>query len=91
MLTSPPYVSKKKLVEIYEHQQEHNDFYDDFLVPLIQKCLTHIKRNGKVCFNMNKEMYDIVATKFRACNETYDLLQQKRLGKNKEEKIYIWY
>jgi len=91
VLTSPPYMTKKKLVEVYEHQQEHNDFYDDFLVPLIQKCLTHIKRNGKVCFNMNKEMYDIVATKFRECNETYDLHQQKRLGKNKEEKIYIWY
>lgn len=91
VLTSPPYVSKKKLVEIYEHQQEYTDFYDDFLVPLIKKCLASIKRNGKVCFNMNKEMYDIVVSKFREADETVELLQQKRLANNKSEKIYIWY
>jgi tRNA1(Val) A37 N6-methylase TrmN6 len=92
VLTSPPYFSKKAVVEVYEHQHDWNEeaFYDGFLVPLIRKCLTHIKRQGKVCFNMNKEMYDTVAKKFRPCDVEYNLLQQKRLGKNKEEKIYIW-
>lgn len=91
VLTSPPYVKGKKLIEIYEHQTTHDEFYDEFLVPLIIKCLRHIKRNGKVCFNMTNEMYEIVALKFRECDEILDLPQQKRLGKNKEEKIYVWW
>jgi hypothetical protein len=92
VLTSPPYITKKTIVEIYEHMADwdENAFYEAFLVPLIRKCLTHIKRKGKVCFNMNREMYEIVAKKFRPCDLEFDLLQQKRLGKNKEEKIFIW-
>lgn len=91
VLTSTPYVKGNKLVEEYEHQTTYNEFYDEFLIPLITKCLKYIKRNGKVCFNMNREMYEIVALKFRECNETLDLPQQKRLGKNKKEKIYVWW
>ena len=92
VLTSPPYMSKKSVVEIYEHQDHWNEdtFYDAFLVPLLRKCLNHIKRKGKVCFNMNREMYETVARNFRPCDLEFDLLQQKRLGKNKEEKIFIW-
>jgi tRNA1(Val) A37 N6-methylase TrmN6 len=91
VLTSPPYVNKKRqLVEVYENHPDQKDFYKDFLVPLIKKCLKHIKRNGKVCFNINKEMYEEVAKQFRPSDQVFDLLQAKRLGKNKEEKIYIW-
>ena len=67
------------------------DFYGIFLVPLIQKCLRHIKRNGKVCFNMNDVMYEQVAKRFRPANEEYNMLQQKRLAKDKGEKLYVWY
>lgn len=91
VLTSTPYVNKAgKMVEIYEHQVVMQDFYGKFLVPLIQKCLRHIKRNGKVCFNMNSIMYDEVAKRFRPADEQYDMLQQKRLTKNKEERLYVW-
>ena len=91
VLTSTPYVNKAgKMVEIYEHQVIMEDFYKDFLVPLIQKCLRHIKRNGKVCFNMNAVMYDEVVKLFRPANEQHDMLQQKRLAKDKGEKLYVW-
>jgi len=91
VLTSTPYVNKAgKMVETYEHQVVMQDFYGKFLVPLIQKCLRHIKRNGKVCFNMNSIMYDEVAKRFRPADEQFDMLQQKRLTKNKEEQLYVW-
>lgn len=92
VLTSTPYVNKAgKMVEVYEHQVIMADFYKDFLVPLIQKCLRHIKRNGKVCFNMNSVMYDAVVKLFRPAEEQHDMLQQKRLAKDKGEKLYVWY
>lgn len=91
VLTSTPYVNKAgKMVEIYEHQVIMDDFYGKFLVPLIEKSLRHIKRNGKVCFNMNSVMYDEVAKRFRPANEQHDMLQQKRLAKDKGEKLYVW-
>lgn len=91
VLTSTPYVNKAgKMVEIYEHQVIMDDFYGKFLVPLIEKSLRHIKRNGKVCFNMNSVMYEEVAKRFRPANEQHDMLQQKRLAKDKGEKLYVW-
>jgi len=92
VLTSTPYVNKAgKMVEVYEHQVIMEDFYGAFLVPLIQKCLRHIKRNGKVCFNMNSVMYEEVAHRFRPAEEEHDMLQQKRLAKDKGEKLYVWH
>jgi hypothetical protein len=92
VLTSTPYVNKAgKMVEVYEHQVIMDDFYGIFLIPLIQKCLRHIKRNGKVCFNMNDVMYAVVAQKFRPADEEHDMLQQKRLAKDKGEKLYVWH
>jgi hypothetical protein len=92
VLTSTPYVNKAgKMVEVYEHQVIMDDFYKDFLVPLIQKCLRHIKRNGKVVFNMSSIMYDEVAKLFRPADEQHDMLQQKRLAKDKGEKLYVWH
>ena len=91
VLTSPPYFKKNKLIEIYEYQKMYNNFYDDFLIPLLKKCLKYIKRNGKVCFNINKEMYDVICIKFKPANECIDLLQQKKMGRNRNEKIYVWF
>lgn len=91
VLTSTPYVNKAgKMVEVYEHQVSVDDFYGVFLVPLIQKCLRHIKRNGKVCFNMNSIMYDEVVKRFRPSDEQYNMLQQKRLSKDKGALLYVW-
>jgi hypothetical protein len=34
---------------------------------------------------------ELLATGFKEANETIDLLQQKREGKDKCDKIYVWY
>ena len=91
VLTSPPYIN----LEQYPHMTTWDTskaFYSDFLIPLLKKCLTHIKRDGKVCFNISPEMYDeLLSNGFRRADEEYDLLQMKRKGKDKGDKIYIWY
>tara|TARA_R110000868_G_scaffold357823_1_gene619354 strand:- start:33 stop:872 length:840 start_codon:yes stop_codon:yes gene_type:complete len=90
VLTSPPYIN----LEVYENMSKFKDdsaFYKNFLIPLIEKCLAHIKNKGRVCFNISPKMYaDLLKAGFRACNEEYDLLQQKRLGNDKQDKIYCW-
>jgi hypothetical protein len=89
VLTSPPYYVK----ELYNHMatwKDENDFYDAFLVPLIAKCIAGCSKGGKVCFNISPEMYAKLLTRFRPCDSEIDLLQQKRLDKNKQDKIYIW-
>ena len=91
VLTSPPYIN----LEVYPNMtkfESNKAFYIEFLIPLINKCLKHIKLNGKVCFNISPKMYrDLLANGFREADDEYDLLQQKREGKDKEDKIYIWH
>lgn len=90
VLTSPPYIN----LEQYENMkpfESDKKFYTEFLIPLLEKCLKHIRRNGFVCFNISPKMYaDLLKYGFRPANQEHDLLQQKRLGKNKEDKIYCW-
>jgi len=67
--------------------------YLEFLLPLFNKCITHIKPGGHVCFNISPSMYDD-ALKFGLpiCDIEEDLLQQlgKKMNKKKQDKIYIW-
>jgi len=90
VLTSPPYVN----LEVYQGMTPFASdkvFYDKFLIPLLNKCLAHIKPGGRVCFNISPKMYaDLQKHGYRAADEEEDLLQQKRLGKDKGDKIYIW-
>jgi hypothetical protein len=90
VLTSPPYIN----LETYSHMSKYESnakFYKEFLIPLIEKCLANIKRNGWVCFNISPEMYkDLVAYGMRKADMEEDLLQQKKLGKDKCDKIYCW-
>lgn len=90
VLTSPPYIN----LEVYEMMppfESKAKFYKEFLIPLLQKCLTHIKDPGWVAFNISQQMYlELLEFGFRACDAEEDLLQQKRFGKKKEDKIYLW-
>jgi hypothetical protein len=90
VLTSPPYIN----LEVYENMtpfESNKSFYEQFLIPMITKSLKYIKPEGRVCINISPKMYaDLIKFGFSPCDEEYDLLQQKRLGKNKEDKIYIW-
>jgi hypothetical protein len=91
VLTSPPYIN----IEIYENMKPYDSkkaFYELFLIPLLNKCLKHIKKGGKVAFNISPQMYkELISFGYRKCDIEDDLLQQKRLGKDKNDKIYIWY
>lgn len=90
VLTSPPYIN----LEMYENMElfESNEmFYKKFLVPMVEKSLKYIKEGGKVAINISPKMYKDLTKYVRTCDETCDMLQQKRMGKDKEDKIYIWY
>lgn len=90
VLTSPPYIN----VELYPNMtpfESKEAYYKKFLIPLLNKCRAHIKPGGRVCFNISPKMYvDLLIHGYPRCDESENLLQQKRLGKDKEDKIYIW-
>ena len=87
VLTSPPYGNK----EIYRHMTPWKNAYEfttQFLSPLIQKCLDHIRREGWVFFNMDDEMYkNLISSGFRECDEKFGLPTEK--GSCKEQ-VYGW-
>jgi len=90
VLTSPPYFN----LEVYPHMPEWENkkkFYDDFLIPLINKCRANIKRGGKVCFNISPKMYsELMLRDYEECKEMIPMLQQKVRGKDKEDMVYVW-
>lgn len=92
VLTSPPYVN----LEIYEHMtpwESNQAFYENFFIPIWQKCVDNIRAGGKVCFNISPKMYDdAVSFGLTPCDLEEDLLQQlgQQKGKKKQDKIYIW-
>ena len=90
VLTSPPYIN----IEVYEKMTPYESkeaFYKKFLIPLIDKCRASIRRNGKVCINIDVKMYDdLLKFGYAPCNEKYDMKQQKVQGKDKGQKIYVW-
>ena len=87
VLTSPPYVN----IEQYEGMnlfKDNDEFYEEFLIPLIDKCRKHIKRNGKVAFNISPKMYnELLSYNYQASDDIIDLPQQ---GDKKNDKIYVW-
>ena len=98
VLTSPPYIN----LEVYEHMDlwdSDTAFYQEFFIPLWQKCIDNIKPGGHVCFNISPKMYaDALKNGLTPCHEEEDLKQQMgqkantiRQGKKKQDKIYIWH
>lgn len=92
VLTSPPYSNLEK----YAHMKgwkDNEDFHINFFIPLWKKCLKHIKRDGKVCFNISPKMYE-EAQKYGLlpCDSEEDLKQQlgQKKTKKTQDKIYIW-
>jgi hypothetical protein len=91
VLTSPPYYN----LEVYQGMPRfvsEDVFYKEFLIPLLDKCRKHIKRNGKVLFNISPKMYKkLTGTyKYPSCVASYHMLQQKRKGIDKGDLIYSW-
>jgi len=90
VLTSPPYVNLEMYpgMSLFESKEK---FYKEFLIPLIDKCLKHIKRDGWVCFNISPKMYkELLVFGYKECEREYDMKQQKVKGIDKGDKIYCW-
>lgn len=90
VLTSPPYLN----LELYENMKPFENkekFYNDFLIPLMNKCFQYLKEGGKMCFNISPDMYkDLIKFGFRECNEKENLKQSIKSKKQREDFIYIW-
>lgn len=87
VLTSPPYVNLERYNGMAPFK-DNDEFYKEFLIPLIDKCRKHIKRNGKVAFNICPKMFEkLLSYKYEAPDEAIDLLQTSG---NKNHKIYVW-
>jgi len=90
VLTSPPYIN----LEVYQGMtpfESDTAYYDGFLLPLITKCIRYCKTGGWVCFNISPKMFQELKKRgFREPEEQHDLLQQKRSGRDKQDKIYCW-
>jgi hypothetical protein len=91
VLTSPPYIN----LEMYKHMplfDTDHAYYTTWLIPLLDKCLLHIKKGGHVCFNISPKMYHALTVyhKYKLCDFEINMLQQKRLGIDKQDKTYCW-
>lgn len=92
ILTSPPYVN----MELYENMKPfENDkvFYEEFLMPTMDKAFTHMKDGGHMCINISPKMFKaLMKHGYRKPDNQIDLRQQ--LGQNhsikSQDYIYIW-
>lgn len=90
VLTSPPYINLEKYqnMELFDSKEI---FYKEFLIPLLEKCLKHIKRNGTVCFNISPDMYqELLNFKFRKCDIEFKLPKNTNKVSENPEMIYCW-
>ena len=92
VLTSPPYINLEK----YENMalfKSDDEYYNDFLIVMLNRCLQHIKNNGWVCINISMVMYDKLINKYgyRECDEKHILPNAKNKQNLKKcEYIYCW-
>jgi hypothetical protein len=93
ILTSPPYIN----MELYENMtpfESDNKYYNEFLMPIMDRTFKYLKSGGRMCINISPKIYKELTTKYgyRECDETEDLRQQ--MGKNyvvkSKDLIYIW-
>lgn len=91
VLTSPPYYN----LELYKHMKPFENkeyFFDEFLIPLMNKCFDNMNNNGKMCFNFPNDYYDTIIKKgFRECDIKEKFKQRRKNGKDKnQDYIFIW-
>jgi hypothetical protein len=90
VLTSPPYFN----LEIYTGMTEfssNDQYYIEFLKPLIYRCRINIREGGHVCINISDYIYNdyLKLTGDREADIIFELKQQTG-GKKNKEKVYIW-
>tara|TARA_R110000803_G_scaffold4058_1_gene13945 strand:- start:560 stop:1858 length:1299 start_codon:yes stop_codon:yes gene_type:complete len=97
VLTSPPYEEKDNYMEVYSHMtpwQSEEQFYTEFLIPLIDLCHKYLKDGGKSCWNISPKMYKKLTKKYNypECDSQEDLRQQlgQQYKTKSQDYIYIW-
>lgn len=90
--TSPPYGN----LEVYEGMgifTDDDDYYKNFLIPMINRCRQLVKAGGSVAINVSPTIYDklIHNYDYPECLEIIDFLQQlgQKSGKKKDF-VYVW-
>lgn len=91
VITSPPYLN----IEKYSHMplfDTEASYYKNFLIPLIKKCKTHIKRPGYICINISDTLYQkYLSYGGEKCDDDLSMeLKQQMGGKKNKEVIYVW-
>ena len=93
VLTSPPYVN----LELYQHMtpwETEEQFYKEFLIPLMNLCMKYLKPGGHNCWNMSPKMYKVLTETydFIPCDIQEDLRQQlgKQFKTKSQDYTYIW-
>lgn len=93
VLTSPPYANK----ELYAHMTpwiDDDQFYKEFLIPLIDLCHKYLAMGGKSCWNIDPQMYKKLTKKYNypECDSQEDLRQQlgSQFKTKSQDYIYIW-
>ena len=92
VLTSPPYVN----LELYPHMtpwQTPTAFYQDFFVPLFEKCHEHIQPGGTICFNITPIMYEQALQQGLPPATIVEARPQplgQKTNRSKQDQIYIW-
>ena len=91
-LTSPPYAN----LEVYEGMtpfKDDDDYYKNFLLPMMKKCEEMVKAGGHLAINISPKIYEKLTKtyKYRECDTKIDFLQQmgQKSGK-KEDFVYVW-
>ena len=93
VLTSPPYVN----MELYQHMtpwSTSEQFYKEFLIPLMDLCMKYLKPGGHNCWNVSPKMYKDLTEKYGypPCDSQEDLRQQlgKQYKTKSQDYTYIW-
>jgi len=92
VLTSPPYIN----MELYEHMTPFkNDdiFYNEFLIPMLDKCYKYLQLGGHMAINISPKMFkSLMKLGYRKPDEEIDLRQQlgKQYKTKSQDYIYIW-
>ncbi len=91
VLTSPPYCNLEKYLHMKPFDDKE-DFFDNFLIPLMKKCFTYLKEDGKMCFNFPNEYYEIIKNKGAPdCDIQEKFIQRKKNSNDKNQDfIFIW-
>lgn len=93
VLTSPPYVN----LELYQHMtpwETDEQFYKEFLIPLILLCNKYLNDMGVNCWNMSPKMYKQLTETygFPHAHQQIDLRQQlgKQFKTKSQDYTYVW-